>query len=87
MKSNHHRAASDEEWVRRIYLDLLGRIPTLEEARAFLKDENPRKKSMLIEGLLEHEDYVRNFTTIWSNNCIGRATPDRVSAWDGEVLP
>ena len=72
-------AATDEEWVRRIYLDLLGRIPTLEEARAFLSDESPRRRSALVESLLEHEDYVRNFTTVWSNNCIGRGAPQRVS--------
>jgi hypothetical protein len=72
-------AASDEEWVRRIYLDLLGRIPTMEEARKFLADESPRKRSVLTEELLEHEDYVRNFTTVWSNNCIGRGAPQRVS--------
>lgn len=72
-------AATDEEWLRRIYLDLLGRIPTLEEARAFLADESPRKRNVLIESLLENEDYVRNFTTIWSNNCIGRGAPQRVS--------
>ena len=72
-------AASDEEWVRRIYLGLLGRIPTMEEARKFLADESPRKRSVLTEELLEHEDYVRNFTTVWSNNCIGRGAPQRVS--------
>jgi len=71
--------ATDEEWVRRIHLDVLGRIPTLAEARAFLADGSPRKRSALIESLLEHEDYVRNFTTIWSNNCIGRGAPQRVS--------
>lgn len=72
-------AASDEEWVRRIYLDLLGRIPTMGEARKFLADESPRKRSVLVEELLDHEDYVRNFTTVWSNNCIGRGAPQRVS--------
>ncbi len=71
--------ATDEEWVRRIYLDLCGRIPTLEEVRAFLKDESPRKRFVLIESLLGHEDYVRNFTTIWTNNSIGRGAPRRVS--------
>ena len=72
-------AATDEEWVRRIHLDLLGRIPTMEEARKFLADESPRKRSVLVEELLGHEDYVRNFTTVWSNNCIGRGAPQRVS--------
>ena len=64
--------ASDEEWVRRVYLDLAGRIPTLTEARDFMNDKNPRKRAMLVDALLEHEDYVRNFTTIWTNNSIGR---------------
>lgn len=73
------QVATEEEWVRRIYLDLCGRIPTLTEVKGFLEDKNPRKKAMLIESLLENEDYVRNFTTIWTNNSIGRGTPQRVS--------
>jgi len=71
--------ATEEEWIRRVYLDLCGRIPTLTEVKSFLEDKNPRKKAMLIESLLENEDYVRNFTTIWTNNSIGRGTPQRVS--------
>ncbi|MBL8808718.1 MAG: DUF1549 domain-containing protein [Planctomycetaceae bacterium] len=71
--------ATEEEWIRRIYLDLCGRIPTLTETKSFLEDKNPRKKAILIESLLENEDYVRNFTTIWTNNSIGRGTPQRVS--------
>ncbi len=71
--------ATDEEWVRRVYLDLCGRIPTLTEVKTFLEDKNPRKKAVLIDSLLENEDYVRNFTTIWTNNSIGRGTPQRVS--------
>jgi len=71
--------ATDEEWVRRVYLDLCGRIPTLTEVKTFLEDKNPRKKAVLIDALLENEDYVRNLTTIWTNNSIGRGTPQRVS--------
>lgn len=71
--------ASAEEWVRRVYLDLLGRIPSLQEVSDWLDNDSPRRKSELIESLLEHPDYVRNFTTIWTNECIGRGTPRRVS--------
>ena len=71
--------ATDEEWVRRIYLDICGRIPTLEEVKSFNEDKSPRKRFTLIEALLADEDYVRNFTTIWTNNSIGRGTPRRVS--------
>ena len=71
--------AGDDEWVRRVYLDIAGRIPTLEEVKQYLSDESPRKKTALIGELLDSQDYVRNFTTIWANNCIGRRTPRRVS--------
>jgi hypothetical protein len=72
-------AASDEEWVRRAYLDVAGRIPTLTEVRAFISDKSPRKRAALVDQLLEDDDYVRNWTTIWTNLCIGRGTPRRVS--------
>ncbi|MEZ6040515.1 MAG: DUF1549 domain-containing protein, partial [Planctomycetaceae bacterium] len=72
-------AASDEEWLRRVYLDVLGRIPTLTEVKDFLKDESPRKRAVLIDSLTDHEDFVRHWTTIWTNNCIGRGEPRRVS--------
>ena len=71
--------AGDDEWIRRVYLDIVGRIPTLEEVKAFLADENPRKRPVLVDQLLESPDYVRHFTTTWTNNCIGRGTPRRVS--------
>ncbi len=71
--------ASDEEWVRRVHLDIVGRIPSREEVNAFIEDESPRKKSVLIDQLVDSQDYIRNFTTIWTNNCIGRGTPRRVS--------
>ena len=71
--------ASDEEWVRRAYLDIAGRIPSLKEVNEFLQDDNPRKKGILTGQLLESQDYVRNFSTIWTNECIGRGQPRRVS--------
>ncbi|MCH2201528.1 MAG: DUF1549 and DUF1553 domain-containing protein [Fuerstiella sp.] len=73
------RPAPDEEWVRRIYLDIAGRIPSLQETTDWLGSRDPRKKSVLIESLLDGSDYVRNFTAIWTNACIGRGTPRRVS--------
>lgn len=72
-------AASDEEWIRRVYLDVVGRIPTLTELKSFLDDESPRKRGAVINSLLDNPDYVRNMTTIWTNHSIGRGTPRRVS--------
>ncbi len=55
--------ASDAEFLRRIYLDLLGTIPTPTEARAFLADQMPNKRTRLIDRLLaspEHARYLAN---------------------------
>ncbi len=69
-------AAKDYEWCRRVYLDVLGRIPSVDELRAFTGDKSKRKKEKLIDRLLNDEEYTeefaRNWTTLWSNLLIGR---------------
>ncbi|HYF36294.1 MAG TPA: DUF1549 domain-containing protein, partial [Prosthecobacter sp.] len=49
--------ASDEQFVRRVYLDIAGRIPNYEETMAFLKDSDPAKRATLIDMLLDSEGY------------------------------
>ena len=71
--------ADDSEWIRRVHLDVLGRIPEGDVVDNFLKDRDPAKRAKLIDTLLDDEAYVRNFTTVWTNLCIGRGTPRRVS--------
>lgn len=53
-KINPVGPASDAEFVRRVYLDLLGRIPTAEEAIAYLNDKAPDRHRQLVERLLAH---------------------------------
>ncbi len=50
-------AANDEQFVRRVYLDLIGRIPGYDEALAFFKDTDPMKRTKLIDKLLDSEGY------------------------------
>jgi hypothetical protein len=57
--------ASDAEFVRRVYLDLAGRIPAVAEVRAFLDDKRPDKRRHLIEQLLNGPRYVTHFTNVW----------------------
>lgn len=71
--------ASDEEWLRRVYLDIVGHIPPIDVVEAFLEDRDPAKRSKMIDQLLDDPAYVRNWTTIWTNLTIGRQTPRRVS--------
>ena len=71
--------ASDEEWLRRVYLDIVGHVPPADVVEKFLADKDKAKRSTLIDALLDDDAYVRNGTTIWTNLCIGQQTPDRVS--------
>lgn len=57
--------ADDAEFLRRIYLDLAGRIPSVAEARMFLDDSAPDKRARLVDSLLESAGYVNNFTNFW----------------------
>jgi hypothetical protein len=56
---------TDHEFLRRIYLDLCGTIPTSEEARAFLADRSPDKRDRLIDRLLERPEFADYWTFKW----------------------
>lgn len=64
--------ANDHEWLRRVYLDIVGQIPSLEETNTFFADNRPYKRNQLIDDLLSDPRYVRHWTTIWSNLLVGR---------------
>jgi hypothetical protein len=49
--------ASDEKLVRRLYLDIAGRIPTADETSAFLADNSSDKRARLIDRLLASDGY------------------------------
>jgi hypothetical protein len=69
------KAATDGEWCRRVFLDVLGRVPTVDELNAYLADRKRDKRVTLVDELLSEkyaEDFTRNWTTIWTNILIGR---------------
>ena len=49
---------TDEAFLRRIYLDTIGRLPTPDEVKAFLADASPDKRSTLIDALLDTPEWV-----------------------------
>jgi hypothetical protein len=69
-------AASDEEWCRRVHLRLLGRIPTVDEVRSFVRDKSRDKREKLVAKLMESEQYADQFAThwanLWANHLVGR---------------
>lgn len=52
--------ATDATLVRRLTLDLVGRIPTRQEARAFVDSPDPRKRELLVDRLTQLPGYVRH---------------------------
>lgn len=75
------KSASDAEWCRRVYLDLVGRIPTTKELDEFMAKpvrsltQQRAKRAALVDRLLGGEytaDYVNHWTGVWTNILIGR---------------
>ncbi len=58
---------SDDEFIRRLSLDLLGILPTVEETTAFLADNSPDKRSRLIDSLLERNEYAKFWALKWGD--------------------
>ncbi len=62
-----HPLASDEVFLRRVYLDVAGRIPSVDEARDFLGSKDPLRREALIDRLLSSPDYVSNLYNFWAD--------------------
>lgn len=57
--------ASESEFLRRVYFDTIGTLPTAEEARKYLADSSADKRDRLIEELLDRPEYVDYWTMKW----------------------
>jgi hypothetical protein len=56
---------SDEVFIRRVYLDSIGTLPTAEEVRKFLEDRNPKKRAELIDNLLKRDEFADYWSLKW----------------------
>ncbi len=61
------RVADDATFLRRVFLDTIGTLPTASEARAFLADSGPDKRNRLIDHLLERPEYAEFWTLKWAD--------------------
>jgi uncharacterized membrane protein len=59
----------DRTFLRRIYLDVIGLIPSPEELEVFSKDPRPEKRDLIVKGLLNrNDDYAMHWLTFWNDN-------------------
>ncbi|HEX7446296.1 MAG TPA: DUF1549 domain-containing protein, partial [Pirellulales bacterium] len=70
--------ADDAEFLRRIYLDLTGTIPTFGEAKAFLDDRSPIKRQQLIDRLLNSPEYARQMQRVFDVILMERRPASRI---------
>jgi mono/diheme cytochrome c family protein len=57
---------SDQEFVRRIYIDVVGLLPSPEEVKSFVADANPKKREALIDQLLNRKEFTEMWVMKWS---------------------
>jgi len=69
-------AANDAEFLRRVWLDLVGVIPTADESAAFLDDASPDKRAKLIDKLLDDPRYAEQQANYWDLLFFGRRPAD-----------
>jgi hypothetical protein len=73
--------ADDEEFLRRVYLDLIGVQPKPDEVRSFLADRGPKKREKVIDALFERPEFVDHWSLKWGDllqNSRNSASPQSV---------
>lgn len=59
--------ASDAEFLRRVFLDTIGTLPSAAEARQFLSDDRPDKRARLVDSLLTRPEYADYWALKWAD--------------------
>lgn len=59
--------ASDAEFLRRVYLDVIGTLPTADEARRFLADRRPDRRARLVDELLTRPEFADFWALKWAD--------------------
>lgn len=67
---------NDEKFMRRVYIDAIGRLPTPDEVREYSKDTAPDKRARLVDALLERPEYADFWANKWAD--LLRPNPYRV---------
>jgi hypothetical protein len=86
------RVTTDEEFVRRAYLDVTGKLPTTEQMAMFLHDHEKKRRAKLIDHLLDSHEYATNWAHYWrdvirfhaANTNVGQVRYPEMEEWLAE---
>jgi len=70
---------TDEEFLRRAYLDIAGSLPTVDEYNTFINSTNPKKRDALVDELLDRKEFVEIWVMKWAELLQIRQINNRVS--------
>ena len=73
---------NDYEFIRRVYLDLVGRSPNIEEVTAFIKLQSENRRSELIDTLLQSSEFVDHFASVLDIMLMERRAGKRIAQTD-----
>jgi hypothetical protein len=70
--------SDDQTFLKRVFLDLTGRIPSPDQVRAFAYDTNPGKRDMIVDALMGNVEFINKWTTFFGDLYKNNATATNV---------
>lgn len=68
---------SDQEFLRRVYIDVVGLLPTSQEVKAFVADANPKKRDVVVDQLLQRKEFTEMWVMKWAELLQMRSTDNQ----------
>jgi hypothetical protein len=75
---------SEEVFVRRVYLDIIGTLPTPQEVSSYYQNKSPKRRSELIDALLKREEFIDYCTLKWCD-CLRVKSEFPINLWPNAV--
>ena len=77
---------SDQEFVRRVYIDVVGLLPAPDEVKGFVADANPKKREVLVDALLQRKEFTEMWVMKWAELLQMHSTENNQGAYYKNVL-
>ena len=74
LRINPSTVCTDEEFLRRVTIDIAGVLPTVEEYDRFMADTNPKKRERLVDELMKRKEFVELWVMKWAELLMIRTT-------------
>jgi len=77
---------SDEVFLRRVFVDVIGTLPKPQEVQSFLQDQSPNKRALLIDALLQRDEFADYWSLKWCD-VLRVKSEFPINLWPNAVQP